>query len=77
MAEEMSGGVSPEQIARAKEIGIEDYILSHEKDNVKRVGRAYYLKDHDSLRISNGLWKWESQGIGGKTAVDFLIKVRG
>jgi hypothetical protein len=45
-------GVSREQIARAKEIGIDDYILSREPDNVKRVGNAYYLKDHDSLEIS-------------------------
>jgi hypothetical protein len=41
------------------------------------VGNAIYLKDHDSLEISNGLWNWHSQGIGGRTALDFLIKVRG
>lgn len=73
----MGQGVSREQITRAKEISIEDYILSHEANNVKRIGRAYYLKDHDSLRISNGLWKWESRGIGGKNVIDFLIHVRG
>ena len=72
-----AGGVTPEQIARAKEINIEDYILSHEPNNVKRSGRTLYLKDHDSLRISNGLWKWESRGIGGKNVIDYLIKVRG
>ena len=70
-------GVSREQIARAKEINIEDYIRSHEPQNIKRIGNTIYLKDHDSLRISNGLWKWESQGIGGKNVVDYLIKVRG
>ena len=77
MEQTMSNGVSPEQIVRAKEISIEDYILSHEPNNVKHVGRALYLKDHDSLEISNGLWNWHSQGIGGKNAVDYLIKVRG
>jgi hypothetical protein len=70
-------GVSREEIARAKEIGIEEYILSHEPNNVKRVGNAYYLKDHDSLEISNGLWNWHSHGVGGKNVVDYLIKVRG
>ena len=70
-------GVSREQIDRAKEVNILDYILLHEPDNVKRIGNTHYLKDHDSLRISNGLWKWESQGIGGKNVVDYLIKVRG
>ncbi|GHV13473.1 hypothetical protein FACS1894219_08320 [Clostridia bacterium] len=70
-------GVSKEQIARAKEIGIEEYILSHEPNNVKRIGQAYYLRDHDSLKISNGLWNWHSRGIGGKNVIDYLIKVRG
>ena len=70
-------GVSPEQIARAKEISIEDYTLSHEPHNIKRIGRALYLKDHNSLEISNGLWNWHSHGIGGENVVDYLIKVRG
>jgi hypothetical protein len=73
----MPNGVSATQIARAKEITIENYILSHEPNNVRRVGRAYYLKDHDSLEISNGLWHWHSQGIGGKNVIDYLMKVRG
>jgi len=70
-------GVSKEQIARAKEVQILDYILSNEPNNVKRVGKAHYLKDHNSLEISNGLWNWHSQGIGGKNVIDYLIKVRG
>ena len=53
-----------------------DYVLKHEPDNVKRIGNTHYLKDHDSFRISNGLWKWESHGIGGKNVIDYLIKVR-
>jgi predicted Abi (CAAX) family protease len=70
-------GVSKEQIARAKEVGIEDYILSHEPNNIKKIGNALYLRDHDSLEISNNLWNWHSQGIGGKNVIDYLIKVRG
>ena len=71
------GGVGREQIDRAKRVDILDYILSHEPNNVKRVGKAHYLKDHDSLEISNGLWNWHSHGIGGKNVIDYLIKVRG
>ena len=70
-------GVSREQIDRAKQVDILEYILTHEPNNVKHIGSAHYLKDHDSFRISNGLWKWESRGIGGKNVVDYLIKVRG
>lgn len=73
----MRNGVSREQIARAKEINIEDYILAHEPYNLKRIGRSLYLKDHDSFEISNGLWNWYSRGIGGKNVIDYLIKVRG
>jgi hypothetical protein len=69
--------VSREQIDCAKKVNILDYILRYEPDNVRRIGKTHYLKDHDSLRISNGLWKWESQDIGGKNVVDYLIKVRG
>ena len=29
------------------------------------------------LTIPKRLWKWESRGIGGKTVVDYLIKVHG
>jgi hypothetical protein len=70
-------GVTRRQIERAKQVGILGYILSHEPGNVKQVGNAYRLKDHDSLEISNGLWHWHSQGVGGKNVVDYLIKVRG
>jgi len=40
----------------ANECRILDYLLSHEPDNIKKIGNAHYLKDHDSLEISNGLW---------------------
>lgn len=29
------------------------------------------------MRISNGLWNWFSRGIGGKNAIDYLMKVEG
>ena len=70
-------GVTREQIDRAKQVNILEYILKHEPDNVKRIGNSYYLKDHDSFTISNGLWIWRSQDIGGKNVVDYLMKVRG
>ena len=36
----------------------------------------YRTVDHDSLKISNGKWFWWSQGFGGYSALDYLIKVR-
>lgn len=71
-------GVTAEQIKKAKEIEILDYILAHEPDNVKRIGNEYRLKDH-SVTMSNGKWHWQSRGVGGATAtaLNYLITVRG
>jgi hypothetical protein len=76
---QMAGGVTREQIERAKEVQILDYILANEPHNVKRSGDEYRLRDHDSLTISNGMWNWRSRGFGCKTttALNFLIEVRG
>ena len=70
-------GVNRGQIDRAKKASILEYVLANEPGNVRKVGSNYFLKDHDSLEISNGLWNWHSQGIGGRNVIDYLIKVRG
>ena len=36
-------GVSREQIERAKQVDILDYVLKHEPNNVRRIGSAHYL----------------------------------
>ncbi len=54
------------------------YLQNYEPDELVSVGNGTYTtKTHDSMRISNGLWNWFSRGIGGKTAVDYLINVEG
>ena len=70
--------VSKEQIRQAKEIDLLTYMQQYEPTSIKQTGRnEYCLIEHDSLKISNGLWHWFSQDIGGKTALAFLIHVRG
>ena len=73
-----NGGVSKEQIERAKAVSILDYLLSHECHNFKRVGNAYYRRDpeHNSLEVSNNLWNWHSHGIGGNH-IDNLVTING
>ena len=39
-------------------------------------GNTYTTRTHDSLKISNGKWMWWSRGIGGRSALDYLIKVK-
>jgi hypothetical protein len=70
--------VTKEQIARAKEVPLLDYLLTHEGHNFKRVGKAYYRRDcdHNSLRVDNNLWYWHSRGFGGNI-IDYLVKING
>lgn len=71
-------GVTKEQIERAKEWDLLSYLQTYEPHEVKRCGGAEYRTvTHDSLKISNGKWHWHSRGIGGRTALDYLIKVKG
>ena len=72
------GYVTPEQIAQAKEIDLLTYLRSYDPYALVHVGgNTYCTREHDSLKISNGKWNWFSRGIGGKTALDYLIKVQG
>lgn len=71
-------GVTAEQIKRAKEWDLLSYLKAHDPHELKRCGpNEYCTRTHDSLKISNGKWCWNSRGIGGRTALDYLIKVRG
>ncbi len=70
--------VSKTEIEKAKQMDLLTYLANYEPTNlVKETNNSYCTKDHDSLKISNGLWYWFSRGIGGKSALDYLIKVKG
>ncbi len=70
--------LSHDEIRQARKMDLLTYLRSNDPGELVRVsGDTYCLRSHDSLRISNGLWCWHSRGIGGKSALDYLIKVRG
>ena len=70
--------VSLEAIRQAKQMDLLTYLQSYQPDElVKLSGGTYCTRQHDSLKISNGKWHWFSRGIGGTTALDYLIKVQG
>ena len=72
------GYVTPEQITQAKELDLLTYLQRYAPHELAHVsGNTYCTREHDSLKISNGKWNWFSRGIGGKTALDYLIKVQG
>jgi hypothetical protein len=66
-----------EDITHAKQMDLLTYLQSYEPQELVRVsGNTYCTREHDSLKISNGKWHWFSREIGGKTALDYLIKVK-
>ena len=70
--------VNKEQIERAKKWDLLTYLQCFEPYELVRCSRtAYSTRTHDSLKISNDKWFWWSRGIGGRSALDYLIKVRG
>lgn len=70
--------IEPDVIAHAREVDLLTYLQYCEPDELTRVSpTTYSTKTHSSLKISNGKWMWWSRGIGGKSALDFLVKVRG
>ena len=74
----MSAYVAPERVKAARELDLFSYLQSREPNELVRDGpNAYRLRSHDSLKISNGKWCWWSRGVGGRSALDFLITVRG
>ena len=69
---------TPEQISKAKQIDLLTYLKNCNKEELIYESRnTYTTRTHDSLKINNGMWYWFSRGIGGKTALEYLIQVEG
>lgn len=67
-----------ELLAEIKQIDLLTYLENYEPGELVKINaHMYSTREHDSLKISNGLWFWWSRGIGGRSALDFLVKVRG
>ena len=70
--------IPKEDLERAREMDLLTYLTYFDPGNLKHVsGNTYCTVEHDSLIINNGKWCWFSQGIGGRSALDYLIKVKG
>ncbi|MFT9057454.1 MAG: DUF3991 and TOPRIM domain-containing protein [Ethanoligenens sp.] len=70
--------IDPEVILEAKKMDLLTYLQNYDPQELVRVsGDPYCTRAHDSLKISNDKWCWFSRGVGGKSALDYLIKVQG
>ena len=69
--------IPPEVVEKAREMDLLTYLKNYEpQELVHFSGNTYCTREHDSLKISNGKWCWFSRGIGGHSALDYLIKVK-
>ena len=65
-----------EELQKIKQIDVLTYLMNYQPERLKKISAGVFcIRDHDSLQISNGLWHWHSMRIGGRSALDFLIKV--
>lgn len=76
MEEKMKRHITTEQLAEVKKIDLLTYLSNYEPNELVRLSsNDYVTRTHSSLHISNGMWCWWVKNIGGKTALDYLIKV--
>lgn len=70
--------IKPEILAEIKKMDLLTYLTNYQPERLVKISYdTFCIREHDSLHISNGMWHWQSMGIGGKSALDFLIKVDG
>lgn len=71
-------GVTNEQIRRARDADLFDYLQRYESDVLKRDGPNYRHKEHDSLVYvtAKNYWYWNSRG-KKINALDYLMLIRG
>ena len=74
-------GVTKEQVAAARRMTAIEFLRRYRAgDLVKSSAHGEFeLKSHDSFKINgeSSLWHWKSRGIGGKSALDYLLHVEG
>lgn len=72
----MGKKIPESDMKRIRELDLLTYFKNYEPHDLVRNGHVdYTTKSHTSLHMSHGLWMHWSSGIGGKTALDFLIKI--
>lgn len=71
------GYFTPQQLAQARQMDLLTYLQTYEPQELVKVGGSTYCtREHDSLKISNGMWHWFSRGVGGRSAIDYLVIVK-
>ena len=74
-------GVTEEQITAAKQMSAIEFLRRYRPGElVKTDSRGEFeLREHDSFKINEetSFWHWKSRDAGGRSALDYLVKVEG
>lgn len=74
-------GVTKEQIEAARRMTAIEFLQRYRPGELVRAGSRgeFQLKAHDSFKINGetSFWHWKSRDVGGKSALDYLVKVEG
>lgn len=69
---------SDAEVENARQLDLLSYLLRCEPNELVRISsERYSTKTHGSLKIDHGKWYWWSRGIGGRSALDYLVLVQG
>ena len=72
-------GVTEKQILAARQMTAIEFLQRYRPEELVKAGSRgeFQLRTHDSFKINakSSLWHWKSRGIGGKSALDYLIYV--
>ena len=73
--------VTKEQVAAARRMTAIEFLRRYRAGDLVQSSAhgEFELKSHDSFKINgeSSLWHWKSRGIGGKSALDYLLHVEG
>ena len=73
--------VTEEEYQAAKQVRAYEYLQTYQPGRLKktRTRNEWQLQDHDSFKINEltSKWHWKSRGIGGMSALRFLMQIDG
>lgn len=70
--------LSDEAIERARQLDLLAYLQMQQPWELVPIGlNRYHMRTHDSLKIDHGKWYWWARGVGGRSALDYLVTVEG
>ena len=74
----MNGNIPDDLVEKARQLDLLSYLQMQAPWELVPIGpNRYQTKAHDSLKIDHGKWYWWSRGIGGRSALDYLVAVEG